>query len=420
MTYIVHFKENFLSILISRVAPMLGVTLIFVLLARHATLELASFSYVLASLSVMSSIASMGLAAIGNLAAAASAEGQDTQRFFSTGLFLAVTLAGIGITVALAFPGLAPLLPGAQRLDPYLLEALSLTYAACIPFTIVNFFFQTFFEGTGSASFCAMMRTACTLIGVGYLMCIFLISDGRGFALLAAVYFILVESLCFFCFLVFARRKLFRIMKVPCKDILVRCLSISAPIAVGLAAQKFYFFMLNERLAQLELVLVSQLSCFMNVAAVVLLLYVAFGQTHSLYVSGFGGWDGAPYLRGVAGCVVISGILIFVVSMFGSEVFHLMCGEVLPYGRAIQYALIFYFVSSGFLALAFAHLRALNDTRIPQLSVSIMMLFILLPYFYVLEPDAPDLAVFVNAQSAVLMVASIVLSIRVWRFKPPR
>lgn len=417
MTYIIYIGRHFLSMLVGRVMPMLGVTLMFVLLARNATFELASFAYVLASLSVVATIASMGLAAIGNLAAAASADGQDMQRLFSTGLFLAVTLAGIGTGVALLFSGWAPLLPGAQRLDPYLLGALSLTYAACIPFTIINFFFQLFFEGTGSASFCAMLRTVSTCVGIGYLMCVFFIFDGRGFAFSAMFYFFLVEGSSFFCFFVFSRRNFFCTISIPSKENSIRCLSISTPIAIGLAAQKIYFFMLNERLAQLDVSLVSQLSCFMNMAGLILVLYVAFGQTHSLYVSRVSRRHDVPYWPGVAGSAVISSFLFLILSIFGDGLFDLMCGEVLPYGRPIQYSLVFYLACSGFLTLAFAHLRALNDTQGPQLLVNTMMFLILLPCFYVFEPDAPDLAVYVNAQSAVLLAAALLLSIRIWKVK---
>ncbi|MFF7709193.1 hypothetical protein [Pseudomonas sp. NPDC007930] len=414
MHYFLHMKKVLLPMFIGRLVPVLGITLVFSLVAHSSSAQLATFAYALASLSVLTALTSMCLSATGNVIAGQGQGERGAQQVFSSGLLLAAALALVGTLAAMALAQTLWRLPGAGHFDlPYLVN-MAWLYVLCVPFTIANVFFQLFHEGAGFASRCATVRTCAAGISGGLLWVALWFFSGRDFALMAMGYFFLSECLAFLAFIRLARQRGLRFKPALDAQWAQQILFLGVPVSFGLAGQKLYFYCLNERLAQASIDLVAQLAAFMNIAGLLLIPALALSQAHSVYVSKIAAGRGTAYGQGIGCFLLLMLVLAAAAVLLGEPVVALMSGVTLSYSPGLLAAIMVYLASSGFLALVMGHLRGMNDTLRPQLIVNLMLFTLLVPVIYCVAPATLGIMGYVWLQSAALALMGAVLSVRVW------
>lgn len=413
MSYTQHLKKTFSPILISRALPITGISLLFSILAYNGSEGLAIFAYTLALFSVISTITSMCLSAAGNIMAAPNQDHHSAQAIFSAGLYLSCAAAGTATLLSVALAGAVTYLPGANTLDPHTVSSLALIYTACIPMAIINTFLQLFHEGAGNAGACAKTKTFATLTGIAFL---FLATGhtGKNFLSLCMCYFLIVELVTLIILIIVSRGH--GLVIAPRYDakttgILIK---LGLPIAIGLAGQKLYFYLLNERIAVLDTELISQLSVFMTASGLLLLPYVALGQAHSLYISKMARGRHPYYWVGLSWLCMLTLVIAALGMQLGGWFLRLVGDSVLLPTPSLLVTLLLFLFSNGLLSLAMGHLRGAGDTLTPQVAVNVVIFSTLIPVFYLVTPKVADLAWYMNIQSAALLCVALGLGLRIW------
>ncbi|NBA94047.1 hypothetical protein [Pseudomonas sp. R5(2019)] len=399
------------AFMLSRAIPFLGIFLTFSTVAHRSPGDLAEFSYTLAIFAVITAITSMSLGATGNLAAE---RGASMNALFSSGLALCAAMTLLAVLLCVGVLVTSPHLPGLQKLSGSNFTALSLIYIACIPFLILNTFLHLFHESSGRPAICSKIRTICTLAGCGYLAATAHFARPEQFALLAMGYFLTSEGLATLCLVLLSRSRNLSFKPVFCKKTTAHMLSLGVPIALGLAGQKVYFYLLNERLAVLGEGLVAQLAVFMIVIGVLMNPFLSLSQVHSLYVSKQPEQKNAAYLSGLIGVTTVLGVLAGLLWWFDEAIFRLAGASVFDSDDGLYAVLMFFIGTCALQGLTLAHLRAMKQTLVPQVMVNLIMLLGLLPVIYHFSPESPRLTDFLYFQGSATLMGVVVL--QVWVF----
>lgn len=413
MSYNEHLKKNYAPILVSRTVPIIGVSLVFSILARNDSDGLAIFAYTLALFSIISAITSMCLSAAGNVIAAPSQDKHSSQATFSAGLFLSCTIAATATLLSIALASMISWFPGAQTLCPYTITYLALIYTACIPMAVINTFLHLFHEGAGNAAACAKTKTFATCAGIAFLIPAWIYGEEHLLAI-GMSYFVVIELITFLTLIIFSRARGLSIAPRYNARTTAILFKLGLPVAIGLAGQKLYFYLLNERMAVLDTNLISQLSVFMTLSGLLLLPYVALGQAHSLYISKTLLDRHHSYWMGLSWLCLITLIFATVGVLLGEWLLEFVGGSVLVPSGTLFITLLLFLFSNGLLSLAMGHLRGAGDTLTPQIAVNVMIFSTLIPVVYLMTPQVVDVAWYMNIQSIALLCVSLGLGLRIW------
>ena len=412
MNYSQSILKTLPSFILSRFISLGGISLVFVLVAHKTPEHLALFSYVVALLSVISTVLPLFLATAGNEAASLMAKPADLHSFFSGGFTLSLLIGTLTAIVCTLSVQLATETSGVQQWDREAFWSLSALYILATPLIATNTFLYLFYESTGKANWVASIKLKTTLGCSGFLAGSFLLSNAENFKFYAMIYFPLIElSTLFFLTSTPYQRRLFSIRNA--KKIFEPLLRKGVPIAVGMSGQKIYFYLLMERLLRIDNTLPSALSVFMTVAGLSLVLPAALTQLHSFQVSRHLDLSKGFYRTGL---IWMAGLLLATTVFFsvtGPFIFYIVGGEVTHYNVPLFFTLIAFIFSNSFLSLAVAHLRARGETLLPQLVINIIMLGLLTPLLYSLEPSRFRVEIFLMLQSAATALGFLLLGVRI-------
>ncbi len=185
------------------------------------------------------------------------------------------------------------------------------------------------------------------------------------------------------------------------------------PIAFGLAGQKLYFYLLNEKLASTMAIWVAQLSVYMSVIGLFMIPVVAYCQAHSLYISRYAGRRWEFYVKGQLGLWMLVGVLLCALSLTGHSIFFGLGGEIVTFDRGAFISASCLLVSGSVLSLSTSHLRVMRDVLVPQFIMNSVMLSVLIPIIFFVSVGARDIHFYLRLQSAGLLAGFLFLQLRI-------
>jgi O-antigen/teichoic acid export membrane protein len=409
------YNQNLKSLpafVLGRLMPTLGVSAVFLLMAHKSPSDLAVFAYVLAAASVISAFFSLVLATIGNKAAGLTHNSSAQHDLFKGGFTIAGCLAMVTVVACLIATYLIGQATGVQQIDHSAYWALALIYISSTPVLVINSFLQLFLEATGRAAGHSKTRTLITMCCAGSLAMLLTVVDSDNFKYWAMSYFFISELLTLI-FLIRLSDSQHYVSWKHAQEHATYFIRTGVPIAAGMSGQKLYFYLLTERLVRLDAHLVAELSVFMTVVGLLIIPSNAFAQVHSLQVSRQIECSKQYFRAGLFWLFGGSMLISLIIYLIGDYVFLLLGGSVVDYSPQLALTLIMFLVSSSLLSLAFGHLRALNETFVPQLLINVIMLALLIPAIYAIEFNAPDLEDFLMLQSAAAFFGFLILAVRI-------
>lgn len=226
-------------------------------------------------------------------------------------------------------------------------------------------------------------------------------------------YFPITEIITFVAFIKLSSARDFKFRLNFCAKTAMVILSLGLPIALGLSGQKFYFYLLNERLAYLDTRLLSELAIFTTLTGILLIPFAALSQAHSLYISKTPENRPRSYLFGLGWFAVISTLLLMLGAFFGDALFSLIGGSALAGTPAMLGTLALFLVSNGLLSMTMGHLRGMNDTLRPQLIANLTIFIVLVPLIYWVKPQQLDIRWYLLMQSLTILGIWLLLTLRI-------
>ncbi|MFA0999020.1 MULTISPECIES: hypothetical protein [Pseudomonas syringae group] len=410
-SYTQNLKKNLWNFIVSRLFPFFGISIAAALLAHKNINDLPLFAYVLAIYSVVSTVFSMPLAAIGNIFHYKKNK-LSPQVIFEDGFKIALIFAICAFFVA----GLVLFLlsgPGFKNIDEGKFYSLSIIYIPAIPLLVINTYLHIFHESTDGSYFCARIKRCCILIGCATLVLAFFITKSESFLYFAVGYFSLVEMLILgFLIKLSKRQGYFFVIKKQTK-IFHDVVSLGFPIAAGLAGQKIYYYLLNEKLLSIDSSLAGDLSICMSVIGCLTIPLIAFSQMHSVYTSKNISVENNIYRKGLFSCTVLVLLISVFLCLAGKPLFYIFGDSSLEFSWIAFLVIVFSITSSGYFMLTTSHLRAMSDTLTPQVVINFVMLAILIPVIYLSGFDDASVYVFISLQAIAVLVVTFILQFRI-------
>ncbi|UKL12807.1 hypothetical protein [Pseudomonas savastanoi] len=409
--YLQNIKKNLLSFIESRLFPFFGVSISAALLAHKNIHDLPEFAYTLAVYSVVSTVFSMPLASIGNIFHL-HRDKLTPQAIFEEGFKISIVFSVCAFFVAiLVYFSLAG---AGLKIDGENFFLLSAIYIPAIPLLVLNTYLHIFHESTGASYICAKIKRWSILSGCAVLGLAFFISKDKFFSYFAIGYFSLVEILILVSLALLSKRQGYVFEANKKSAILNDVVSLGFPIAAGLAGQKLYYYLLNEKLLSLDSSLAGHLSICMSVIGLLSIPLVAFSQMHSVYTSKNIATENNLYLKGIVTCTA----LILLVSIFlligGKPLFYVFGDNSLEFSEKAFLVISFSMASSGFFMVTTSHLRAMSDTLTPQIIINLVMLFILIPIIYFTSIDNVSVYIFISLQAFAVVSVTLILQLRIF------
>lgn len=411
-TYTQYMRARLAPLTTSRIMPYCGITFLLALTAHNQASDVALIAYVLAIFSVVSVMASMSLGAMGNLVAECAGDVRQKENLFRGGFGIALVMASGVLLIGVMLASAVPWLPGAL-MDVNKIRYLAFIYIMAIPLLVVNTFLHFFHEANGDAGVCSWVKMVSTLCCVVYLCVAYKVSENGQFVYWAMAYFVFGEALLLLCMVLLTWRRKFNFIPVYCKRTVLNVTRLGLPIALGLAGQKLYFYLLNERLAVLMPGGVAQLSVYMSVVGLLLIPVVAYCQAHSLYISGQADGSWRSYLKGQTGLLGLTGLMLGVLLLSGGRLFFWLGENIVPFDQRAFITTAVLLSSSAILSLSTSHLRGLRDTLAPQLIMNTLMLSVLVPIIYLVRVDSADIHFYLRLQSAGFLGGFACLQLRI-------
>ena len=412
MTYHAFMRASLPAFIISRIIPWLGVSLALSLIAHRSPSDLAVFSYVLALFSVVSGLLPMLLATSGNVTASLSGNEAARCDFFTAGFTIALFIAVISGLLCLGVFLCALNLSSMRNIDMQSFKVLSLIYIPAVPLLSLNLFLQLFHEASGKSSHCSRIKAFVTLVGTLGLLIMYEYSTSELFTYGAMAYFLITELVVLICLLKLSRPyKHFSLREA--KNTARSLLTQGLPIAIGLGGQKLYFYLTIEHLATADTALVAQFSLFMSIVGIVTLPAMALSQIHSLHTSQHTRASAENYRLGLSWLAgLVSGIS-FLLFFAGRGLFTFISGAVIDYSPGFYTAAVFFLATSACLGLALAHLRARDDTSVPQLIINMLMLGGVIPLVYGISWQDQHVTTLIYLQASATLIGFLILHLRV-------
>ena len=412
MRYERFMRRSLVPLTISRVMPYFGITFLLALVAHKHASDLALISYVLAIFSVVAVMLSMSLGATGNLIAEHSDDIQEKTYLFRGGFSISLIMAAVSLLIGFAILAWIADFPGAQ-MNVNKVRALAAIYIGAIPVLVINTFLQFFHEANGDARVCSIIRSGATVCSGLYLGLAFYAAGTESFIYWAVGYFLFGEVLLLLCLLRLSWRRNFDFYPMYCTRTTQSIIRLGFPIAFGLAGQKLYFYLLNEKLATEASAQVAQLSVYMSVVGLFMIPVIAYCQAHSLYISRHAEQRLASYVKGQLGLSILIVLLLGVLSVVGRSLFFWLGETIVTFDRGAFISVSCLLASGSVLSLSTSHLRGLRDTLAPQLMMNMVMLSVLIPIIYFANVGSADIHFYLRLQSAGLLVGFICLQLRI-------
>lgn len=412
MGYEVYMKRTFVPFTASRLMPYCGITVLLAVVAHNRASDLELIAYVLAIYSVLSVTASMMLAATGNLVAEHSDNAQEKALLFRGGFSIVLLLALVSLALGLLIVLLMVHLPGAQ-IDVSKIQWLAAIYVGAIPLLVINTFLQFYHEACGEARACSKLKAGSTVLSLCYIAVAYSVAGAEEFTGWAMGYFFCGELLLLLGLLTLSCRRGLSFCPRYCALTARNILTLGLPIALGLAGQKLYFYLLNEKLAMVLPALLAQLSVCMSGLGLLMIPIIAYCQAHSLYVSSYRQNRSILYLKGLLGVCGLVVLLLSLLSVTGKFLFYWLGSNIIPFDGMTFITLACLLGSGSVLSLSTSHLRGLRDTLAPQMMMNIIMLSILIPIIYFVRVKEPDVHFYLRLQSAGLLAGFLFLQLRI-------
>ncbi|WP_300730242.1 hypothetical protein [Pseudomonas sp.] len=384
----------------------------YTLTGHNRPSDLAFIAYVLAIYSVLAVMVSMSLAATGNLVAEHANSPHEKMSLFRGGLSVAVIMASIALLVSLGLVMLMDCFPGAQ-MGVGKVKFLAVIYVGAIPLLVVNTFLHFFHEASGDARACSMIKAGATALSLFYLVVVFFVVDVEHFIFWAAGYFLFGETVLLVCLVRLSWARELEFSPMHCRRTVRNVVMLGFPIAFGLAGQKLYFYLLNEKLASTMAIWVAQLSVYMSVIGLFMIPVVAYCQAHSLYISRYAGRRWEFYVKGQLGLWMLVGVLLCALSLTGHSIFFGLGGEIVTFDRGAFISASCLLVSGSVLSLSTSHLRVMRDVLVPQFIMNSVMLSVLIPIIFFVSVGARDIHFYLRLQSAGLLAGFLFLQLRI-------
>ncbi len=412
MRYEMHMRRTFIPFTTTRILPYCGITFLLALVAHNRASDVSLIAYVLAIYSVLAVIVSMSLGATGNLIAEHVGDPQEKARLFRGGFSVAMLMALVALLLGLLMLVFTVYLPGAQ-MDVSSVYSLSAIYIGAIPLLVINTFLQLFHEASSDYQACSMIKSIVTVFSVLYLCVAFLMAGAAVFIYWAMGYFLFSEALLLLCLLSLSWQRNLSFSPLYCTRTVQNITALGFPIAFGLAGQKLYFYLLNEKLAAVMSVWVAQLSVYMSVVGLFMIPVIAYCQAHSLYISRHAEQRLTSYSKGQLGVWALVVLLLCVLSVTGRAIFFWVGEEIVVFDRDAFISLSCLLASGSVLSLSTSHLRGLRDTFAPQLIMNAVMLSVLVPIIYFASAEGADIHFYLRLQSSGLLAGFVFLQLRI-------
>lgn len=413
LAYTENLKKNLWNFILSRLFPFFGISIAAALLAHKNILDLPAFAYVLAVFSVISTTFSMPLAAIGNIIHNKK-ESLLPQQIFEEGLTVAALFSLLSLFVAALAMITIIQTTSLNTANNKSFLYLSIIYIPAIPLLVFNTFTHIFHEASDNAARCATIKKWCTSAGCGLLAIFFLLADKTSFCYFAIAYFPAVELATFVCLTRLSVRSGYRhVIKNP-KNMLPSIVSLGFPIAAGMAGQKVYYYLLNSKLLSLSEKLAGDLSICMSVIGFLSIPLIGFSQLHSVYTSKNAADAETIYRRGLISCVVLLLAIGVIFSILGKLLFFIFGDDSLSFTMEGFISISVSIFCSGYFMLTTSHLRAMKDTLVPQLTINLIMLAVLIPVIYMSGITGESIYTYILLQSAAIFVAALLLQYRIY------
>lgn len=395
--------KKIIPFLTSRMLPFLSFNLMILALSRSGSSLLADFVYVTSLYSIPVVFFSMPLALIGNFSN--ESNGLEGFKVFIYGIPTCIVLSLLSF-----FSGIfIDLYATHYTVRP--VEGLSL-YKYCVPMLVINTYLYIYSEGAINNKVTAKIKSVLSILSVVLVYFCYFKIDFISVDNLFSI-FILIE---FFTLIIFSLM-IFKYSKSYFFDLefkrffseCVRFLKLGYPLSLGMIGQKVIFFLLTYRLMGVSDTLVSHLSIVMVVIGFFSIPIASYAQIHSIYISSKS--KVTPVIFNFGLMVIFSfSILFFIIILVGGDfIFSFFDSKYGSNSILFFISLFFLFLSMSVVQFIIGHLRSLRDTKIPQITVNVVMFFIFLPMCYLVDLHVDDLCLVIFMQSAALFFAAIFL-----------
>lgn len=365
--YFSFYLENIFKFTANRFFPYISMGLIGILIANKNMEEFAFFSYVASAFIFPSTIATFMFMAIGNLDSKNKNRGAD--EVFISSLVMAFIAAGL-----VGFACLLIIFSSKEELNvlPLSYNAVSFeyTYLSYIIIYIFNSFFNCFFEShikDGTSSIARLLNFTPLMFSSLYVF-FKLPSENSSLIMVQLMLGCSAVELVYYCYK--SRKIVVRGAKF--QPLLFKQLFIlGAPTGIGLALQRFAFFIVNKKLFLLNKDLVSIFSIAISIVSLMAIPVSAFTQIHSIYVTRK---SKIGLSLDAFGLLVMSMFLPLIVFLgFGKSVLLLfgISHKMLADHPYLIESVTSIFLVTGLLMLVSSHIRALGNTLVPQLVINI-------------------------------------------------
>ncbi|MCO7261049.1 hypothetical protein [Dickeya zeae] len=404
--YILNFYKKIFPFCVSRFAPYIGFMIITIVMARYNREELAIFSYFTALFALPITILSMPLAMIGNLVISGQRDGKSGGAIFLSGMPLAIILSISGFFISWGI--------GDFFLNLYDKESY-LVYICCVPFLIFNNYLFFFIESFISSGFIAKVKLFLSLISSLLVSSIsFYFGDIKAVYVFGSFLFIEVSFFFFYGGVILYNKIDFKLIGLNYKRTTSQLIKFGSPIAIGLAGQKLVYFLLTQRLMGINPLYVSDLSVIMSVIGLISIPVGAFSQIHSLFVSERKLPEQYGFFKvGLFLILLICLFIMLLLSIFMKEVMMLYGNSALLNNADVYISIFLLFITSSYMQLGMSHLRAINDTLIPQGVANIVLIVLFLPIIWMPSFSSMSVPSFIIVQAVCLFIICLFLFLRV-------
>ncbi|QGH59317.1 hypothetical protein [Dickeya poaceiphila] len=404
--YLFNFYKKIFPFCTSRFSPYIGFMIITIVMARYNREELAIFSYFTALFALPVTILSMPLAMIGNLVTSGQRDGKSGGAIFLSGIPLGIILSISGFFISWII--------GDFFLNVYEKESYQV-YIYCVPFLIFNNYLFFFIESFISSGFIAKIKALLSLLSSLFIASIaFYLSDIKAIDVFWSFLFIEVSFLFFYGGVIFYKKIDWNLKEINYKRITSQLIKFGSPIAIGLAGQKLVYFLLTQRLMGINPLYVSDLSVIMSVIGLISIPVGAFSQIHSLFVSERKLSEQYVFFKvGLFLILLICLITMLLLSIFMKEIMMLYGNSALLNNTPVYISIFLLFITSSYMQLGMSHLRAINDTFIPQGVANIVLIILFLPIIWMPSFNNMNVSSFIIVQAACLFIICLFLFLRV-------
>ncbi|RMU23283.1 hypothetical protein [Pseudomonas savastanoi] len=419
LPYTRNLKKNLWNFTISRLFPFFGISIAAALLAHKNIDDLPVFAYVLAIFSVVSTVFSMPLAAIGNIFHNKK-KSLSAQEIFEDGFKIALVFSISSLVIAAIIIFFLSN-TYSNGVSGHKLNLMSVCYVLAVPLLVINTFLHIFHESSDGSSSCAKIKRKYTLLGCLILLISYFFIPKEFFLYFAIGYFPIVETFILISLVLLSKELGYIFFIKKGSKIFHDILVLGFPIAAGLAGQKVYYYLLNEKLLSIKASLAGDLSICMSVIGCLLIPITAFSQMHSVYASKNKSVEEKIYTQGIVTCTILVAVISVALFIFGKPLFYIFGDGSLEFSKNTFFVVTLSIASSAYFMLTTSHLRSMNDTLTPQIIINVVMLAVLIPLIYFGVSNDASVYVFITMQATTVLIVTALLQFRVFtlnkRFK---